>query len=63
MIIGPGESKDLSVTLQLPNEIPPGVFRGSLVFRGFLVEGVPVEITIEGSTTDTGLGSSEEAQR
>ena len=62
MIIGPGESKDLSVTLQLPNEIPPGVFRGSLVLRGFLVEGVPVEITIEGSTTETDSGSNEEAQ-
>ena len=62
MMIGPGESKDLSVTLQLPNEIPPGVFRGSLVLRGFLVEGVPVEITIEGSTAETDSGSNEEAQ-
>lgn len=62
MIIGPGESKDLSVTLGLPDELPAGVFRGSLVLRGFLVEGVPVEITVEGSTTGTGLGSHEESQ-
>ena len=46
MIIGPGETRTLSITLQLPAELPAGVFRGSLVLQGFLVEGVPIEITV-----------------
>ena len=52
MIIGPGESRDLSIVVQLPAELPAGVFRGSLVLRGFLVEGVPVDITVEGSNEE-----------
>ena len=46
MLIGPDETSELSITLQLPDELAPGTFRGALVLQGFLVEGVPLEITV-----------------
>ena len=48
MLIGPDETSELSITIQLPIELAPGTFRGSLVLQGFLVEGVPIEITVIG---------------
>ena len=47
LMISPDEKRSLSVTLRLPDELPVGLFRGSLLLQGFLAEGVPVEITVK----------------
>jgi len=46
MLIGPDETRSLSLTLELPADLPAGCFRGSLVLQGFLAEGVPIDITV-----------------
>ena len=46
VLLEPDASRALSVTLPLPVDLPPDVYRGSLTLQGFRVEGVPVEITV-----------------
>jgi hypothetical protein len=46
MLLAPDEARTICVAVQLPAELPVGVFRGSLVLHGFAREGVPVEITV-----------------
>jgi hypothetical protein len=54
MLVGPDETRGLSLTLELPADLPAGCFRGSLVLQGFLAEGVPLEITVRPPSGESG---------
>lgn len=47
LLLAPEEQASLSVSVQLPPEITPGVYRGGLLLLGFLRDSVPVLITVE----------------
>jgi hypothetical protein len=45
-LVGPGEVARLSLTVDLPPELPAGMYRGALLLQGFRDGGVPVAIAV-----------------
>jgi hypothetical protein len=45
-LVGPGEVLEVVISLPLPNDLPSGTYRGTLVLQGFRQEGVPVVIDV-----------------
>jgi hypothetical protein len=43
-LVGPGEVARLELTVDLPQELPAGMYRGALLLQGFRDGGVPVAI-------------------
>ena len=46
-LLAPGESRELTIELPLPTELPSGVYRGALILQGFRNGGIPVAIEAE----------------
>jgi hypothetical protein len=47
ILLGPDDTQSLSITLALPEDLPAGTYRGSLVLLGFIPEGVPIAISVD----------------
>lgn len=46
-LLAPGESRELTIELPLPAELPPSLYRGALILQGFRDGGIPVAIDAE----------------
>lgn len=46
-VLAPDESRELTIGLPLPAELPSGVYRGALILQGFRDGGIPVAIEAE----------------
>ena len=46
-LLAPGESRELTIELPLPAELPTSLYRGALILQGFRDGGIPVAIDAE----------------
>ena len=46
-LLPPGESRQLTIQVPLPPELPSDVYRGALILQGFRDGGIPVAIAVE----------------
>jgi hypothetical protein len=62
-LIAPDGSLTLHCQVTVPEELPPGGYRGSLLLHGFVADGIPVEIGVGEDVDDaTGVPPEPEAQ-
>lgn len=47
--VAPDETVSLTVVVTVPGTVPPGVYRGLLVLRGFGTGGLPVVVNVTGT--------------
>lgn len=45
-LVAPGEAQEVTVDLQVPEELPPGRYQGLLVLRGFGAGGLPLRVDV-----------------
>jgi hypothetical protein len=45
-LMAPDEVRRLAGEIDVPVDIEPGVYRGSIVLHGFVMDGVPLEVTV-----------------
>jgi hypothetical protein len=45
-IVAPDDTKQITATVDVPGDLEPGRFVGSIMLHGFVADGVPVEITV-----------------
>lgn len=60
MLLAPDEVAAVSIRVQLPTELSPGVFRGSLILQGFVREPIPLEIVVEEEHRPVDTGGEEQ---
>ncbi len=46
LIVAPDETGSLNMTIPIPAEVPPAIYRGAVVMPGFIAGGVPLELTV-----------------
>ncbi|MFC7530840.1 hypothetical protein [Actinoplanes sp. GCM10030250] len=46
LVLAPQDVVTVSMSVELPAELPPGVFRGSIILQGFLPDPMPLQITV-----------------
>lgn len=49
-LVPPGETRPVELAVQIPGDLPPGIYRGALVLQGFRDGAVPVALTVEAPT-------------
>lgn len=46
LLVAPGQTAELVVTVALPAELAPGEYRGAMLLQGFRHDGLPVVVTV-----------------
>jgi hypothetical protein len=45
-IVAPDDTRQIAVTIEVPDDLEPATFLGSIVLHGFATDGVPLELTV-----------------